>query len=288
MSNEDDPFTSRADSSIRSGRYTLRDHTHTPTPSLSYLGSPSTSHIRRTRTSTRSRVSASRQTKTKTKLAPMPQSNISKRKKSAVFDPLDDLLKEKILADKRGNGMDALRQAEESMDAVMEDGVGANETDKDEDSQLMDEAAARRAIELVRSPPPKSSSPAGGEGNSGEESVVLGEDEAKLLGFKNGKQMKKILDSDRAKKGKMKEEKFLGQKLWDDNPRPKDSPLKVARLEFPLALVDQNPIFRLLQNAWYDWSGTINRTGYLRCIDQPFDRSLWYCDAGGLWRPGKP
>jgi hypothetical protein len=64
--------------------------------------------------------------------------------------------------------------------------------------------------------------------------------------------MKKILDSDRAKKGK-KKEKVLGVKLWDDTPRPADRPIEFRKPEFPSSLVDEHPVLRLLGNAWRNW-----------------------------------
>jgi len=154
--------------------------------------------------------------------------------------------------------MDALRLAEESMDVKMdEDGETAADDKTGKVNELMDEAAARKAIEEGVRLPPNSSSPGDSirdDSSLGEESVVLGEDEAKLLGLKNGGQMKKILDSDRVKKGQMKEEKVLGVKLWDDKSRPMDCPI-VVRSEFPSSLADAHPVLRLLRNAWNNWSG---------------------------------
>jgi hypothetical protein len=178
-----------------------------------------------------------------------------------VADPLDLLLKEKRLADKRGNGMDALKLAEESMDINMqnvEEGADNAATKAGEttmNGDLMDEAAARKAIEEGASSPPKSSSSGfstATDANGADESVLLGEDEAKLLGLKDGGRMKKILDSDRAKKGK-KKEKVLGVKLWDDTPRPADRPIEFRKPEFPSSLVDEHPVLRLLGNAWRNW-----------------------------------
>ena len=153
--------------------------------------------------------------------------------------------------------MDALRLAEQSMDVKMDDGeeypegTGAAAHEASKDNDWMDEVAARKAIAEGSHTPSKSLSPSGsiaGDVNAVEESVVLGEDEAKLLGLKNGGQMKKILESDRAKKGKVKEEKVLGVKLWEDIPRPDNCP--ILRPEFPQLLVDQHPVFRVLENSW--------------------------------------
>jgi hypothetical protein len=192
-------------------------------------------------------------------LKPTPTNNNNNKRKKAAADPLDSLLREKRSADKRGDGMDALRLAEQSMDVKTDDGeeyadsmgAAAHETRKDND--WMDEVAARKAIAAGSRTPAKSLSPSGsiaGDVNAVEESVVLGEDEAKLLGLKNGGQMKKILDSDRAKKRKVEEEKVLGVKLWEDIPRPENCP--ILRPEFPQLLVDQHPVFRVLENIWHN------------------------------------
>jgi len=154
--------------------------------------------------------------------------------------------------------MDALKLAEESMDINMgneEEGADNTAGETTMNGDLMDEAAARKAIEEGASSPPKSSSPGfstATDTNGADESVLLGEDEAKLLGLKDGGRMKKILDSDRAKKGK-KKEKVLGVKLWDDTPRHADRPIEFRKPEFPSSLVDEHPVLRLLGNAWRNW-----------------------------------
>lgn len=118
--------------------------------------------------------------------------------------------------------MDALKRAEESMDINMESGEkGADNAATRRageitiDGDLMDETAARKAIEEGGSSSLKWSGlgfSTATDANGADESVVLGEDETKLLGLKDGGRMKKILDSDRAKKEK-KKEKMLGVKL---------------------------------------------------------------------------
>jgi hypothetical protein len=166
-------------------------------------------------------------------------------------------LREKRLADKRGHGMDALRQAELSMDIKIREDRQDLDSKIDNDLELMDEAAARRAIEEGVSTPPKSSSLGDSTEDSslGDESIVLGEDEAQLLGLKNGGQMKKILDGDRARKGKMKKEKAVGLTLWDPKLRPVDCSMDVVKSEFPSELVDDHPVFRLLGHVWHNGSG---------------------------------
>jgi hypothetical protein len=118
---------------------------------------------------------------------------------------------------------------------------------------LMNEAAARKAVEEGTSSPPKSSSPSfstATDASGADESIMLGDDEAKFLGLKDGGRMKKILDSDRTKKGKEKE---LGVKLWDDTPRPVGCPIKIRAFEFPSSLMGEHPVLRLLGNAWNGW-----------------------------------
>jgi len=157
--------------------------------------------------------------------------------------------------------MDALKRAEESMVINMENGEkGADNaatrraSEITIDGDLMDETAARKAIEEGGSSSLKSSGPGfstATDANGADESVVLGEGETKLLGLKDGGRMKKILDSDRAKKEK--KEKMLGVKLWDDTPRPTDRPIEFNKPEFPSSLVDDHPVIRLLGNAWRNW-----------------------------------
>jgi hypothetical protein len=201
-------------------------------------------------------------------------------------------LKEKRSADKRGDGMDALRLAEKSTDINMEDGRANPENSSPNagpDNDLMDEVAARKAIAERTCSPLKSLSPSGstvGDLNAVEESVILEEDEAKLLGLRNGGQMKKILDSDRAKKGKVKVEKVLGVKLWDDTPRPVHCP--IVKPEFPSLLVDQQPVFRLLRNAWRSWSGKWDLSITTSVLMRLWSRRWWRCDAGRLGHLGQP
>jgi hypothetical protein len=173
-------------------------------------------------------------------------------------DPLDFLLNEKKLADVKGNGMDALRLAEEYIDVRMDDdseeiaGVGSRLTSVK--GTLMDESAARRAI-AEGMPSPKLSSPSGSTERAitTEDPIVLGEDEAKLLGLKDGGRMKKILDSDRSKRGK-EIDKVLGVKLWDDTRSCSDSLAEPVRQEFPSVTMGEHPVLCLLGNAWHHWS----------------------------------
>ena len=115
--------------------------------------------------------------------------------------------------------MDALRLAEESLDIKMKDGDGDGDYPiadgdsvkvKSETEELTNEEAAWRAVE--EGARHKSSTPgdsADGHGNDNEE-VFLGEEQAKLLGLKDGERMKKILESDRA--GRLKgEERAWGE-----------------------------------------------------------------------------
>jgi hypothetical protein len=173
------------------------------------------------------------------------------------------------------------------MDIKMEIEEGApGETSIDED--LMDEAAARKAIEEGASTPPKSSSPGCStavDPNAADESIVLGEDEAKLLGLKDGGRMKKILDNDRVKKGK-KKEKVLGIDLWDNTPRPPDRPIEIVKPEFPLSLANEHPVLRLLGNAWRNWSGKwASGVGVSIVLMDGSNRCWRCCNAGGLWHP---
>lgn len=237
-------FNSRESSPTRPGRYALRDRTLSSSPlsSPSSHASPPSNH----RISTRTRVF--------TNPLPKHHNNSSSKRKKPSNNPLDFLLKEKKLADKKGNGIDALRLAEESIDIKMEDGDEATGVEderykvKFEMGKLTNEEAAWKAVE--ESARHKSSTPGDSADGLGDdhEAVVLGEDEAKLLGLKDGERMKKILESDRAGKVKIKVEKVLGVRLWDDNPRPADY-FMTAKLKFPL-VCDRQPVLQLLESAW--------------------------------------
>lgn len=234
-------FSSRESSSTRTAGYLLRDRTLSSSP----LSSPSScsSPPSKGRMSTRTRVAA-------TKLPKLHINSSNKRKKDN--DPLDFLLKEKKIADKRGRGIDALKLAEESVDIKMED---SNLAAGAEGEGLMNEEAAWKAVEESarhKSSTPRDSADGLGDDN---EAVVLGEEESKLLGLKDGERMKKILDSDRAGKVKAKVEKVLGVKLWDNTPRPADYSMGQG-LKFPL-VCDGQPVLQLLETAWRRQAGRL-------------------------------
>ena len=50
--------------------------------------------------------------------------------------------------------------------------------------------------------------------------------------------------------------KELGVRLWDDRPKSVNH-LEVEKLEFP-SLCDEQPVIRLLKNAWNCRGGTSN------------------------------
>ncbi|CAL1706939.1 unnamed protein product [Somion occarium] len=159
--------------------------------------------------------------------------------KKKTANPLDALLKEKKIADKRGSGSDALRRAEEAVNLPktkskrsLLDEMEDEEEKPDSDSEV-DWANEEAAMNIVRQGSRrlilKSSSPARapahhGDSDSDDEGEVgeaLEEDECrKILGEKDGTAVGSILAKDRASAHeKTKKRKAVrGVVLWDMVP----------------------------------------------------------------------
>ncbi|KAF9462477.1 hypothetical protein BDZ94DRAFT_1261462 [Collybia nuda] len=138
-----------------------------------------------------------------------------KKGKGKVFNPLDALLKEKELADKRGKGDAAFRLAEGAIagkDAVMD------ETNLEGDfADWSNEDAARMAVDERSRIDMKPLSPVASSNRDGDEIILTPQDPERLLGEKHGKAVADILDSDRDKKQVEQErEKVHGVPLWSD------------------------------------------------------------------------
>lgn len=145
-------------------------------------------------------------------------------------------------------------------DVRMDDGED-NAEEEGEDAgrkqELMDESAAWRAVqEGLRSSSKSSTSPSGSCGpEGGQKDAAVGEDQTKLLAGKNRERMKKILENDRTKLGKVKEAKVLGVPLWESKPRPGDhDAAMVIQSPFP-SLPNGHPALRLLGSVWHgEWT----------------------------------
>lgn len=187
-------------SNRRSGRLSLRNLELSPSPS----NTDSPVHSRRTRTApNRGPVI-------------LTKGLSAKKGKGKAFDPLDELLKEKKLADKRGKGDAAFRLAE---GAIAGKNAMIDEMSLESDSaDWSNEDAARMAVDERARIDMKSSSPvASGSGNGGDVTLSA-QDPERLLGEKHGKAVVNILDGDRKRKQVEKEaEKIAGISLWSES-----------------------------------------------------------------------
>lgn len=157
--------------------------------------------------------------------------------------------------------MEALKLAEQSMDVPMNDGeiddgeALFNSELTREGAELMDEDAARRAVEEGMR---DGSSPSG---HTDEDAVaMLAEDDANMIGLKNGPRMKQILEGDRAKREMVKKVKVQGVSLWDHTPGPSHAE---GKIQFPSVEV---PPLRLLVNAC-EKNGELPPLPLLACTD---------------------
>lgn len=135
-----------------------------------------------------------------TKNAPGP----SKLKKSV--NPLEALLREKKVAEKRGNGSAAFLRAEDALQARI-----SSDADLTDDLNLADEGAAWQAIQEHAQR--KSGSPVL---EPLEDDVFMGERETKILGREAGEKIEKILVSDKNSESKMPKGKVMGVPLWQE------------------------------------------------------------------------
>lgn len=166
-------------------------------------------------------------------------------------DPLEILLKEKKLADKRGKGTEALQLAE---DAVAGKNVMRSEMDGEEGknkyiADWTNENAARMAVKERERMGLKSASPfATGSGTGG---VILDEeDRQRLFGEKGGKAIVGILESDREKMERAKEkEKVLGVPLWTETGVDNDHQMETKTPIAPLGDTGGHPVLALLKSA---------------------------------------
>ncbi|GBE80983.1 hypothetical protein SCP_0307060 [Sparassis crispa] len=170
--------------------------------------------------------------------SPLTPAAHSVRKPRRAVDPLEQLLKEKRLADKRGNGSKALLAAEAAASSPSQSKLEMRlemdaEEESDADPAWADEDAAMQVVQQgARGLTLKSSSPvpadaaakAEGETESADEDLEEADCE-KILGAKGGKAVGKILANDRKNnytitKGK-KKQRVVGVPLWES---PEDSP----------------------------------------------------------------
>jgi len=166
-----------------------------------------------------------------------------------VPNPLDELLKEKKLADKRGNGDEAFRQAEAAVknkDFVLQDM-----------DDLMNEETARVAVSDLERMNVESSCPS--LCASDDDEIAMDEmDRQKLFGEEGGKAIKDIVEGDKLKRQKEREDKkLIGIPLWQtdsfdlmevDEPNP-TSPRRDHR----------HPLLSMIASA-------LENKGMFRCI----------------------
>ncbi|KAG9316538.1 hypothetical protein JVU11DRAFT_2588 [Chiua virens] len=200
--------------------------------------SPSTSPDRRsppTRRSLRTRKLAPSFRLPKTTPGPSASVGVTKygsssnHKKPQAKNPLQALLREKELQNKRGTGGAAFRQAEEVIrQGSCETSVGSSDDLNTMDQlSLTDEQAAWRAVHESR----KSTSP---DDASDVEGFTLGNHEAKMLGSDAGEAINKILVGDRCSKSNIKaqtkQKATSGVALW---VRPSDMDMVVDLVSIP-------------------------------------------------------
>jgi hypothetical protein len=220
----------------RSGRFPLRNREQSPSPSTSGRRSSHSSASQSAR-ATSGRGPAHAQGK--------------KQPKAKACDPLEELLKEKRLADKRGKGVEAFRLAEVALagkDALLEE---MNEED------WTNEDAARTAVEQRERMETKSSPMAN---NMGDDEMILdAEDKQRLFGEERGKAIEDILDGDRAKTRKEKEnQKVFGVSLWSKGVSDLEDPMAIDNVVPMPELEGSHPVLRLVKTS-------VDRKGVLYC-----------------------
>lgn len=145
------------------------------------------------------------------KKAPMPLGKDPSTKRKKALNPLDELLREKRAADKRGTSSTALRLAENAI--KQKSHLVSLDDHVKYDSDFLDEGAARRAVQHVQ----LLSSP---EEETDSVDLPLGfRDTASILGHDAGEAIHKILSGDRVTQQKeiarfAKREKSYGVPLW--------------------------------------------------------------------------
>jgi hypothetical protein len=219
----------------RSGRIPLRSREQSPSPSASG------SHL--------SRSSASRSARAASDRGPVvsAQAQVKRQPKGKAYDPLEELLKEKRLADKRGKGGEALRLAEVALagkDALLEEMDEEDWTNED---------AARTAV-AQREYMEKRSSPMANDFGINE-MVLDAEDKQRLFGEERGKAIEDILDGDRAKTQKEKEnQKVFGVSLWSEWIPGMDNHMAIDSAVPMKELIGSHPVLRLVK-AFVDRKG---------------------------------
>ncbi|KAF7376222.1 VWFA domain-containing protein [Mycena sanguinolenta] len=196
---------------------------------------------------TSSAASTSRASRSPSRL---PRAPPPRPKKAA--DPLAALLKEKKLADQRGKGSAAFRQAE---DALRAGSPLSDESDNDDEEDWTNEAAAIKDHSRGWG---STSSP--GPGTSDSEDVSLNdEDQYRLLGEKQGKAVVQILDSDREKRAAAKgKQKVLGVPLWEVDAAPMDTDPTIPS---PPDHTRKQPVLALLKSTIH--SGDLSQAALL-------------------------
>lgn len=145
-------------------------------------------------------------------------------KKKAVpnFNPLDAMLKEKRLAEKRGGDDKAFRLAEDVSSRFGKNSM-LDEMAEEDDAELDDEAIAQMAVRERDRYMMKSSSPGTSTG-SFDDILFNDSDGSQLLGDGRGKAIVGILEGDRQMSEEDKKfQKYAGISLWTGSGGSKDA-----------------------------------------------------------------
>jgi hypothetical protein len=219
--------------SSRPARFSLRGrHELSPSPSLSTSSSATVSSHNPHK---RIRTTVPGKRPTVVVQNAQPKSKPTKR----TSDPLDRLLKEKKHADKKGNGVDALKMAENALAerAALE---AAKEGAKIRWASESPRASVERDEEDEE----------GAEDNAeeGEEGILDDKARERLLGSKRGKVVGDILVKDMQKKEKDKMGKVAGVSFWEIDVEPQ---AECGKWVVELVTGDNNvsPILGLLKEA---------------------------------------
>ncbi|KDQ57531.1 hypothetical protein JAAARDRAFT_58139 [Jaapia argillacea MUCL 33604] len=228
---------------------------------------------------------------------PKPKAKPLKKKDD---DPLGKLLKEKLLDDKKGRGINALRNAEEALrsspgrlDAKLRMKAEMDE-DGDDEMDWGNEEAARVAIHQAEGKFLRNgmlsvhSSPAKTAYDSDEDNdreMLDEKDRERLLGSKGGKAIGKILEKDRVQKGKGKQKEkapIVGIPLWQFVEGGSGT-AQIPPLQ-PVGNGVVHPIFAMLQVAVnkldFSQASLLLDSGILSALDSANLRAVisWLCE----------
>ncbi|KZT28938.1 hypothetical protein NEOLEDRAFT_1175282 [Neolentinus lepideus HHB14362 ss-1] len=213
--------------------------------------SRSTSHVLRSRSPSEGR----RATRASTRLSnPVPVVRLTSRdqpqpkpKKKKGSNPLDSMLKEKTLADKRGRGMSAMRDAEaagkDRMKREMECEDDEDEEGDEENDDVDMEAMVKRGRRIGQTSSPRPD-------EESDDDILDDRDRLRLLGEKRGQAVGAILEKDKAqKKNKERESDVPGVDVFETGVL-KDVRNEQAQLpRLVLEGGEKHAVLRMMQGA---------------------------------------